>query len=450
MKTGNEKHGTADGVIERVLLEQSHYRGLLVVAFSVVIVILIGLTSYRTYKNYSQPKSNFDWSLRGHSDFHNGAYYPGMAFRDKVNPYAKTAMEHYPLTCPSRPCPPINFIVHIPFTYFDLHTADVIFFVFNLGLLFLLAYFSVVMARGDFDLLLFLGVSSFLLISRPGHITLFTGYHTLELVLGVLIALHYADRKPWIAALGMLVASGKPTFILPLIILMVARKNYRATIIGIVLCTIAGVGGLAWLASESSFPRVIAGIVEGQEAFHSDETEFPVNTWTRLDLVGMFAKLIDWRPDDKVYLGGMLVLLIVPFVAIRRIADRESNSGAAGLSSSIVIVATLLCIYHHSYDCLLLIVPLVGCLFFTDRVLPGLGYGSKWTLGVALAIPFANYFSTQSARGVLGLEQTSFVWQLITLVNGLCLIVAMAILLSLAMRLPDTDLMQLDEQPADS
>ena len=416
----------------------------MVIALALLCICVVAATAYRSYRSYSQPAHEFDWSSRGLSDFHNGTYYPSLAFRNGINPYSREMSQKYPVSAPSRPCPPITYILHQPFTWFELHTADALFFIYNTCLLLLLAYVGVWVSNGKVQIGYWLLVSLVLLISRPGHITLFTGYYTPELVLGTLVALHFAKSKPTISAIGMLVASAKPTFILPLILLMFARKNYRALALGIVLCTVAGVGGLAWLARDSSIAEVIQGISEGQVEFHADETEFPVNTWTRVDVLGMFAKIINWVPEDKVYLASMFGFVLIPCVVIRQIVDREVDSGMLGISSLIALLTSLLGIYHHSYDCLLVVVPWVAITFFSSKVMVEIQPKTKWFLGVLLSIPLVNYLSTQSARNGLGLEQTSFTWQAITLINGACLSLALIIVLAVGWRLAVSHAIQKD------
>lgn len=403
---------------------------LLTLGLAIGILGLVGLSGARVYFDYSTPSTEYDWSSRGHSDFHNGTYFPSIAFRDRVNPYSLEVMERYPVAAPSRPCPPITFISHLPFTLLELPAGDVVYFFYNVSLLLLLAYFAVVATGGRFHLIAWLAVCCVLLVSRPGHITLFTGYSTLELVLGTLMALHFGKTRPWLSALGMLIASGKPTYILPLIVLMLARKNYRATIIGIVLCIVFGVGGLAWLATDDGFSGVVSGIMEGQAEFHADETEFPINTWTRVDVLGMFAKTINWIPDDKMYLAGMLILLVVPCIVVHQITNREKDPGAAGLTSCISLITMLIVIYHHSYDCLLVVVPWVGLTFFQSKILPEIASKWKTILALLLTVPLLNYLSTESARNILGFDQHQFVWQLITMINGVCLLAALLVLLA--------------------
>ena len=388
---------------------------------------LIGATAYRTYQNYSQP-GKFDWENRGLSDFHNGTYFPSLAFRQVINPYSSEIMDRFEVASPSRACPPITYMIHQPFTWFSLHHSDVVFFTYNVGLLFALAAFCLFVFKGKIETGWFLLLGLILLVSRPGHITLFTGYYTLELVLATLVSLHFAKSRPWLSAMGMLVASSKPTYVLPLILLMLARKNFRAVVLGVAVCTVAGVLGVLWLAQDGSIGEVIEGIKSGQEAFHGEEDEFPINSWTRVDLLGMVAKFMDWIPGDEVYLAMMFVLLIPPCIVMWRVSENESTSSLTQPTSLLAILAMLLTIYHHSYDCLLVFLPWVGVTFFPQVMLPGISIRTKTALIWLLGFPIVNYLSTQSARSVLGLDQLSPIWQAITIINTICLTAAFGLL----------------------
>jgi hypothetical protein len=405
-----------------------------IIGLLLLLLIGVGLTGYRVYRQYSVPARVFDWQNRGHSDFHNGTYFPSMAFRDGVNPYSLEAAEVYELSRSSPLYSPVLFIWHLPFTYLDVLTADVAFFMFNCVLLGLLVwlglYCSGVPPRNHVGLGVLLMAA--LVLSRPGHITLFTGYFTLELVIGTVLAVHFAETRPWLAGVGMLLASGKPTYILPLIVLMLFRGNVAAVVRGIVLCTVGGLVGLGWLAFHSSPLEVLSGINEGRMALHNDPTEIPMNTWTRLDSVGVVSKLMHWQPNDLVYLLSMLVMLVVPGLAIRRLATREENRGATGLSGLIICLTILVSIYHHSYDSLWIVVPWLGLAFFHTIGRERMSSVVRWTIVVCLAVPAANYLSTRSIGERLGLATDGTVWQIATSANGACLLLALLLAIGAA------------------
>ena len=264
-----------------------------------------------------------------------------------------------------------------------------------------------------------------LVYSRPGHVTLFTGYFTAELVIGSIVALHFAATRPFLSGAGMLLASGKPTYVLPLIALMLCRRNYRAVVVGLVLCAIGGLVGLGWLATFSSPMEVVAGINEGRVALHEDPTEDPVNTWTRLDAVGVVSKVAGLKPNDFFYFGSMLVMLALPGWLIHKASADENNRGATGLTATIACLAILVSIYHHAYDSLLVAVPWIGIAFFRSVDRAEMPEWVRRTLAVLLAVPLANYLSTRIFLQTTKLDPQGYLWEAITSANGVSLLLAL-------------------------
>ena len=405
------------------------------IAALIFVLLGVAFAGVRAYKRYSYPGGTFDFSKSGMSDFHNGALQPSMAFRDGVSPYSPVACEPYSMTRSAPPYSPVLFMIYTPLTYLSLHQADIVFFTINVLLVGLIAYFAFSMSHAKFAWTPWLWVLGMFIFSRPGHITLFTGYFTAQLVIGTLMACHYAKTRPFLAGAGMLLASGKPTYILPLTILMLCRRNFKAVVIGLVFCIIGGLIGVGWLASHSSLQEVIEGVRAGQKAFDDDPTEFPVNTWTRLDTIGMVSKAMAWKPGNHIYLIGMLVMMIVPGIAIYRTSRIESNTGATGISAMILCLAMLVTIYHHSYDCLLVTVMWVGVTFFGRQVCPELKPFERFALTGLLGIPALNYLATLRVREALGADNQSVVWNVVTSINGVCLLIALLILVLAAFRM---------------
>lgn len=416
----------------RFLLE-----GKLAVVLALSFVLLgVSLTAYRTYKKYADPSKPFDFAKSGMSDFHNGAYLPSLAFRERVNPYSIEVTKKYNMARSAPPYSPIIFMLHAPLTLLSIQQADVVFFVINVAMIGLIAWLALSMSGAKFSWAPWLWLFGLFVFSRPGHITLFTGYFTAELVIGTLVALHFAKTSPWLSGAGMLLASGKPTYIIPLTLLMLCRRNFKAVIIGLVLCVIVGATGVGWLASNSSVSHVIEGLQEGQAAFDDDPNEEPVNTWTRVDVAGVVSKVMHWKPDNATYLTIMIGLLMIPGIAIWRKSNSESNPGATGLTAMIASVALLITIYHNSYDCLLITVAWVGLAFFGSAVCPEMKRGEHLSVAALLTIPAVNYVSTLRFRDLFGLENQSTIWVVITSLNGVCLLLALMILLGTAFRRP--------------
>jgi len=410
------------------------------VLFLVLATAFVGL---RAYRNYAEPAREFDWDNCGMSDFYT-LYYYSKAFSDGVNPYSTDVMERPEYVVPRSAAPfsPFAFLPYLPLTKLPLKTASLIFFVATWLMFGALAWCCVRMSRIRFDWVLWVWVFGLLVFSRPGHVTLFTGYFTVQLALGIAVALHYSKTNPWLAGVGFLFASVKPTYAIPFTILMLARRDFKAVVIGVGLTSVLALGCFAWLASHSDFASVIEGIRSGQQAFHDDPTEEPINTWTRIDAAGMVAKVMHRVPGTAEYLGVMMVLLTIPCAVLWRLTGRENGDceqGAAGLSALIVVLALLVTIYHHSYDCLIVVVSLVALLLNSKRLFPDWSRLVAIVVGILLLVPLLNYVSTRSARNAMGFEQADWIWQLITMGNGIGLAIALLIAMVLANKQKNRD-----------
>ena len=130
----------------------------------------------------------------------------------------------------------------------------------------------------------------------------------------------------------------------------------------------------------------------------------------------------------------MVILLIPPGLIIRKIALEEHNSSATGLSAFIGILALLVGIYHHAYDCLLFTVPWLAMVLFGKQTLSLVPRWQQITIGLLLLVPAMNYAATLAVRDLLKLDQYSFTWQSITMVNGVCITLSLLILMFAALR----------------
>ncbi|MDB2687384.1 DUF2029 domain-containing protein [Mariniblastus sp.] len=437
---------TDDGLLKKVLTGKTGY--VLAIIFA---VLSAAFPAYRAHSRYATPSRVFEFSNSAMTDFHNGSYFPSKAFAQRINPYANEVCEHFAMSRSSPPYSPMIFILHQPFTWLDLPAADIAYFTYSLLLIAGLAWCTVLAVRkllkpdsrsllnwiGD-DRLAAIWAFGLIMFSRPGHITLFTGYFTTQLVIGTLLSLHFARSKPWLAGVGMLLASGKPTYIIPLMILMFFRRDFKAIVIGFVLCAIFAGGGIAWLASNSSVQSVFAGVWEGQVAHHADPSELPVNTWTRLDIISMIAKIGHLEPSSTIFLTGMLVMLIPVGILIWRVRDRETNPQSLGLTSSIAILALLVTLYHHSYDAIL-ILPLWLALLLGGRAIFGwLRDWERFALLALLTVPVVNYVATLRFRELFKFDNQSLSWNVIASANGICLTLGLILLLMVSLRKPET------------
>lgn len=431
-----------EGLLKKVLTGKTGY--VLAILFATLFAAFAG---YRAYSRYAAPSPVFDFAKSGMNDFHNGAYFPSKAFANRINPYASDVYEYYPVSRSAPPYSPVVFMLYHPFTWLDLPAADIAFFAFNLLVIAGLAWCTVDTIRrlvkpdslcllnwfGD-DRLVAIWAFGLIMLSRSGHITMFTGYFTVQLVVGTLMSLHYSRSKPWLAAIGMLLASGKPTYIVPLGILMFFRRDFKAMVIGLVMSVVFAGAGFGWLASNSSLTAVIDGVRQGLAAFDEDPTELPVFIWTRLDAMGVFAKINQLNPSGLQCLVVMLIMLIPIGGLIWRVRNHETNQESFGLTATISCLALLVTIYHHSYDAMLVLPFWLALIFGGQAMFVWLRTWERFALVGLLTVPVVNYAATLRFRELFKIDNLSVTWNAITAANGVCLAIALVILILVSLR----------------
>jgi hypothetical protein len=120
---------------------------------------------------------------------------------------------------------------------------------------------------------------------------------------------------------------------------------------------------------------------------------------------------------------------LIAGLAVWQIGKRP-ESGADGLAALVIFASTLACIYHSTYDALLLVVPWVAIVFGRLRgELPARLRPLVWSL---LAIPAMNYLSTESVMARLNLSDE--VRAGITAINSIAVLTTLLIAISLALR----------------
>ncbi|QDT07949.1 hypothetical protein K227x_63780 [Rubripirellula lacrimiformis] len=401
-------------------------RGRYLLLSLVVFLMGVGATAARTVKQYQTP-GPFDPSRQGMCDFHNGIYFPATALVDGISPYGA----QYAATNPvARQIPfflPSILALHAPLTVLPLRVAEVVYFLFSVALVLAISGLVVGSIIRPIRLDYLLAVAAALVFSRGGHITLFDGYFTLELVLATFLAIRWGDRRPWWAAVALAVVAAKPTYLLPLGFLMLARGNVKALVIGAILTIITAGVPFAWLAYHEGDGDWIRGaevlgeqIALSQEIHRAQYDESPVHSWTRVDALATVAKWTGSEPNESVHLIVMMVLLAPVMFVLDRRRRRSIDDGLAGLTGAIILCATLVSIYHQSYDTMLLIMPLSAVLVGSPAIWNQVHAGWRLAILCLTAVPLFNYLSTRMVLGRLDAGPT--VEQIVTSINGICLL----------------------------
>jgi Glycosyltransferase family 87 len=402
------------------------------VAFQLVCGLLLigalGLTVARVVRQY-HPGGVYSAELGGMADYHNGVFFPAMALRDGVSPYGNEFASRYPVARPTPPFSPFVIAYHIPLTYLALPISDAVYFTIIALSLFGIGWLAL-RESGCGDAVWWLvPLWLTLVISRSGHVTLLNGYFTAELVIGTMLALRYAKKKPWLSAIGILFASGKPTYAIPIV--MLARGNLRALSMGVALSIVGALIPAAWLASGIGWQGLIESVRQGQALHMADSREFPVNTWTRIDMVAILAKWTKTNPSELVQLGAMLPLMLLPAWALNKLRRRGDADGVTTLSGAIAATSLLVTLYHHVYDALLLPGPVVGVLLSGHETWQRISLKTKLILAILLTGSWWNYFSSEII--LVRLPDWNLLRQAIASANAIMLVVALGWLIKIAL-----------------
>ncbi len=384
----------------------------------------IALGGYRAITKYQVP-GPFSHDNAGFCDFHNGLYFPTAALIEGISPYGEVYATTYPVDRQVPFFSPGFFAIHAPLALLPMRIAECIYFVLIVLTALAIGYFvaSMVGRYRRWDLILL--ITGALLFSRGGQSTLYVGYFTMEIVLATLLAVHWGPRRPWLAALALVIVSAKPTYILPLGFLMLARGDYKALIIGAVLSVTAAAIPFAWLAAHASDGNIIDGISEIAEDIRATQDvhmlvadEMPVNTWTRIDLPAIVAKWMGADPSQAKLLVAMLFILALPMTVLFRRYRASVDDGAAGLTGLLIFSSFLASLYHQSYDAMVLIAPLAGILIGSPSIWRSSYYKVLTRLAVIglIVLPLYSFYSTRILLGRI--EPSPGALRVLTSVSG--------------------------------
>lgn len=402
------------------------------IAAGLILCSGLTLTGYRIVSKYQTP-GPFDPQNQGLCDFHNGIYFPTRAVLAGESPYSKEYAAKYPVARQIPFFSPVILLLHAPLVVLPLHLAEAIHAVIQIVLLYLIA---VLVAREAglhrrLDVILVIGAG--MVFSRGGHITFFNGYFTFELVLATFLAIAWGDRRPTWSAVMLMLISAKPTYILPLGFLMLARGNWRAILIGAAISIAAAAASMGWLAYHEGGGNIGSGvtilieqIAQTQEVHRGMEDESPVFSWTRLDLFAIVAKWSGSDPGDLAHLLVMFLILALPMWILWKRHRHAVDDGITGLTGGLMMTAMLVSLYHQSYDALLLVPPIVGLVCCSSSQWQRMSVRVRWSLILLLACPLLNYLSTRMFLLRLDLSET--ITKLLTSLNGISLTIALVIL----------------------
>lgn len=413
----------------------------------------IGAVTWRAEVNHSLPgeivDSRYD-SAQGYRDFHNAIYLPGRAFVSGVNPYSKEFLDYHPDGLGFPLFAPSSLLVHAPLAFLNLRVAELVYLGINICLLIYICWFCVRQSTYPYSVGIVLGLAGLMIITRPGILNFLGMQMSLLLIVGTLLSLEYSESNPVLSGFGLLLACCKPTYAIPLTVMLIARRNISAAAAGILLCAVANCTAVGLIASQNGgVEQFVDKVTANYAAVSTDPLEVPEvqTSWARLDVYSVVARWYDVSSVEKlnfiipgcVLLFGALVVLIE-----RRHDHRVGINSRTGLMSILVMLA---CLYHQPYDALVLWIPLAALFLGSTKFDYDFGSVTKFLLMFLLLIPMFNFLSTRFVLGKLKIERPDYLampdapnaeqvlaqlangwpWKLTVTVNGIAIALAIVV-----------------------
>jgi hypothetical protein len=391
---------------------------------ALALIVGLGIAALRvtTLSDIGGVRLSARWAL---NDFQSVIYYPVHALVDGVNPYDRASYRaHYPDAETFPPFLPSTLLIHFPFGVLPLALAKMAYVAFSIGLIVLVGR-AVVRANGVTSWASALFAAALVTLSRPGQWDLLLGQVTLQAVLLSWVALRFAQRMPWLSGLALGAATFKPTFALPIAVLMLARGNAEAVGIGVRFALALNLPVAAMLEHRAGAVQLL--VQDPGKPYTSwvgSSDSAPHWSFYRIDLVALVGRIAGRPLSHGVEAVITTLVLTVAALLILRMRRAESTPGYQPLTETIICIATLLCVHHLDYDLLLLALPLAALVY---RRAPGLLENDAARLGTLwlFALVAANYVSTQSVLDWL--EPDARGWFALASANSVALVLIFAI-----------------------
>lgn len=368
----------------------------------------------------------------GMLDFRDAIYYPVRALLEGNNPYDSSAyFSTYPVGNPFVLYTPMTLVVHLPFGLLPFVPSAVVYFFMTIALMLVLAHVTLRMCSIESSTAAIFALAFAIVISQPGQWNLFLGQCGALVAVAALGAMHLARSQPWLAGLCLSVAAIKPATGLPLALLMLVRGEHLAVLAGVAAAVlIGGIPLLFIVPGAGGIGAFLASMSGNYASFTANPASAAATSPYRVDVAALVSRVLGWSVSLPAELLIMLAILGISAVALRRLAKRDDDD-ARFLSSALLCVAVLICVYHPSNEALFLSFPIVmmgrRCLAQGVRTSP-----VEWLLFAAAATPAVNYLTM---GGVVGrMRPGGAMWLAVTSLSGGALLVAFCALCGLALK----------------
>jgi hypothetical protein len=302
-------------------------------------------------------------------DFRLSIWYPGQAMWHGHDPYDIASFERFygshQVEAFSKGWFPLYGPIHLWlalfFALFPVKVAAVLFFMVNVGGLLVMA--TVVTRALDRRLgaPAVLAVTGLLMLTRPGRATVESGQATVIYSLLVYLVWSQARRRPWLAALALAGALGKPPFGLPLLAIVLFRRLWPLARRAVGIFVGASLPIVLWLTVNAG-SLVAVGRAVAHNLSYTDHNPLDApGSPGRIDALSLIARYSHGHFGGAAEVAAFVVIMGLVAVLVARV----SSGPGWPLSPAVVLalgLATVLCVAHEYYDLLLLAWPLATVL----------------------------------------------------------------------------------------
>lgn len=310
------------------------------------------------------------------TDFRDAIYYPVVALRDGVNPYnVDSYYRHYPVGQEFPLYTPIHLLVNAPLLLFSFSTARAVNFGWNLFLVLGLAATAIRLAGMRLRTAGIFGLGALILVSDPGKFDLRTGQPTLMIVIAVYLALRARRRAESaedseraipsgalpivVGAVALAVVWTKPTFAIPLTVLLLVRGRARVAALGTALGIVLSAVVLPSLVNAAGGLSQLVQSWQDSARVTSQSKQSQLGSGLRIDIANTFVRVTHLHPSEAAGAIGGLLLLSAGAWLVWKLHRRDPDGDREELVIMLGCLLILTSMYHVPYDYLLLVGPLL-------------------------------------------------------------------------------------------
>lgn len=434
----------------------TRHRGIWSLVALAVLAIAYGIVCYRMTLDRvipGEPVLSKELGLNGMADYRDAAYWPGKAFMAGSNPYnTPEYMQQFPTGNNFPLFSPLLMVVYGALSLLPFNEAASIYTGINTLLFGGLVAYCLWLTRGEVTSISFGFLGAFLFLSQPGRACFHGGQLAAFLTLLAVISLSCSKSHPRLSGIALALCSIKPTFGIPLGIVLLAQRRWTPLLLGWGLGAAIGVVGLVLIFSQreglSAMPRIL---LENQAYLNADPDVDPRTTHVRIDSELLILRLI---PTFIGHSSAMLLPLgMTTIVAMLLLAPQKNTAslsqGSApqlGLAEVFGLVTIGLSMYHLIYDALVLF-PALCAIAWSPAVTTKISRPQRYMVLGLLSIPFVNIlWSPTIVNALAQLQWTTleswtmrqgWAWEIISLLNPVAVLLAWLVLgISLAQKFP--------------